>query len=112
MDPDDDVEWVPHLPPGASLPLGREYPPTKLLKTFALRYSSKLNIILESILANMYSPGRPNARSLSFIRSAVDKLEAWRKTLPAELKIEGPDLPSCSPPANVVILKCVLDRAS
>ncbi|BEJ00153.1 hypothetical protein CcaverHIS631_0500100 [Cutaneotrichosporon cavernicola] len=103
-DPDDAVEWTPHLPSGAALPLSKSYPSTKLLKTFTLRHSSKLNIILESILTNMYSPDRPNMRSLSFIRSAVDKLETWRRNLPSELRIEGPTLPRCSPPANVVIL--------
>lgn len=109
-DPDDQAEWTPHLPPGTALPLAKLYPPTKLLKTFTLRHSSRLNIILESILTNMYSPGRPNARSLAFIRSAVDDLERWRRDLPQQLRIEGPTLPACSPPANVVILKYVSSR--
>jgi hypothetical protein len=83
------------------------YPKRKLLKTFTLRHFSGLNLILESILTNMYSPSRPNARSLSFIRSAVDRLDTWRKQLPEEIKIESHSLPAISPPANTVILKWV-----
>lgn len=102
-DPDDDIYWHPVLP-GQPLPLGQPYPKCKLLKTFTLRHLSKLNLILESILTNMYSPMRPNARSLSFIRSASDKLESWRRDLPTELKIEAPMVPTASPPSNIVIL--------
>jgi hypothetical protein len=80
------------------------YPARKLLKTFTLRHSSRLNLILESILTNMYSPSRPNARSLSFIRSAIDRLDQWRQQLPAEIRIEAHSLPAISPPANTVML--------
>jgi hypothetical protein len=53
----------------------------------------------------MYSPERPNARSMSFIRSAVENLDNWRNNLPVELKLEKQILPPCSPPSNVVTLK-------
>jgi hypothetical protein len=56
----------------------------------------------------MYSPDRPNARSRSFIKAAEERLDDWRRNLPAQLKLEKPHLPAYSPPANIVILKWVL----
>lgn len=85
----------------------RSYPPTKVMTTYALRHSCRLNIILESILTNMYSPERPNARSLSFVRTASERLEAWRRDQPVDLKIDGPIMPLICPPTHIVLQKYV-----
>jgi len=118
-DSDDEWDWVPifngrktmswvDIPEQTIDP--RYYPRTTSKTTFCLRYSSQLYMILESILANMYSPQRPNARSVSFIRTTDEQLKQWRKTLPDVLKMDTDNLPQLSPPTNVTTLKCVSTR--
>ncbi|KAL1409006.1 hypothetical protein Q8F55_005830 [Vanrija albida] len=102
-DPDDDADWVPCVPEGARLPINGPYPKHPMLKTLTLRHNARLFAILESILTNMYSPGLPNARSVSFIRTAIEDLEAWRKSIPDVLKLEPPNLPEFCPPPNIVV---------
>lgn len=85
--------------------MSRYYPRTTAKTTFCLRYSSQLYMILESILANMYSPQRPNARSVSFIRATDEQLKTWRSNLPDVLKLDASNLPQMSPPTNVTTLK-------
>ncbi|WOO84331.1 putative transcriptional regulatory protein [Vanrija pseudolonga] len=104
QDPDDNMEWEPILWKGAVLPKPGPYPPTLLLKTFALRHYAHLALILESVMTNMYSPNHESQRSLSFIRSAADQLDAWRNNLPSALKVEGPNLPEWCPPPNVILI--------
>lgn len=62
-------------------------------------------MILESILLNMYSPERPNARSLSFVRSAHERLDGFWADLPGDLKLVKGSMPSVCPPSNCVMLK-------
>jgi hypothetical protein len=70
-----------------------------------LRFSSRLNMILESILLNMYSPERPNARSLSFVRSAHERLDEFWRSLPRDLRLEKGNMPVVCLPSNVIMLK-------
>ena len=93
-----------HLRP---LLMARSYPRTASKTTFTLRYSSQLNMILESILVNMYSPQRPHARSVSFIRAADEQLRQWRTTVPDTLRLDRDNLPQFCPPTNVICLKRV-----
>lgn len=102
-DPDDELMWSPALPPGKALPMG-QYPAQPLLKSFCLRHFAALNIQLESIIANMYSPGSAHARSHQYLSMAIERLETWRRQLPAELKLEAGNLPLFSPPTNIMIL--------
>lgn len=75
------------------------------MTSFALRRTISLNVILENILVNMYSPTRPNARSVSFIRKTEDALQKWYDDLPAEIKLERGKLPEFCPPTNISVLK-------
>lgn len=102
-DADDELPWSPALPPGKALPMG-QYPVQPLLKSFCLRHFAALNIQLESIIANMYSPGSAHARSHQYLSMAIERLETWRRQLPAELKLEAGNLPLFSPPTNIMIL--------
>ncbi|KAL1407809.1 hypothetical protein Q8F55_007244 [Vanrija albida] len=99
-DTEDSVEWAPHLPGVRYAP----YPRQPLLKTFTLGHYAHLMLILESILNNMYSPGRPHRRSLGFVQSAVDQLAEWRASLPSVLMLESGKMPDVCPPPNVVVL--------
>ncbi|ORY34327.1 fungal-specific transcription factor domain-domain-containing protein [Naematelia encephala] len=102
---DDQEPWVPYYPPGVTPPArASTYPHQPRLTIFTLRHSCQLNIILESILTNMYSIERPNARSLSFIRTADERLVSWLKNLPRELWLDINDLPAVSPPTHIVTL--------
>lgn len=64
-------------------------------------------MILESILLNMYSPERPNARSLSFVRSAHERLDEFWAQLPRDLRMEKGNMPDVCPPSNGILLKWV-----
>lgn len=85
-----------------------DYPPFAANTVRILRHSSRLNMILESILLNMYSPERPNARSLSFVRSAHERLDEFWQSLPRDLRLEKGNMPAVCPPSNGILLKCVL----
>ena len=84
----------------------RGYPALASHTVRVLRYSSRLNMMLESILLNMYSPERPNARSLSFVRSAHERLDEFWQGLPKDLRLERGNMPAVCPPSNMVLLKC------
>ncbi|KAL1412971.1 hypothetical protein Q8F55_000720 [Vanrija albida] len=103
-DVDDELDWKPAVPEGMSLPHGAVYPPTPQLKMFTMRYLVRLVMLLDSVLANMYSPSVSNNRSLGFIREAIEKLEAWWASLPPNLRIDEPRHAACSPPPNIVII--------
>ena len=94
--------------PGASRPFLTDIsiPSNVTLQTtHAWRYFCKLNIQLEAILQNMYSPERPNARSLSFVRTATERLDKWRQEQPDDLKLDSPMLPVTTPPTHIVVQK-------
>lgn len=101
---DDDWEWRPFFPGGGNLDLVLRYPRTTTMTNYVLRYYVHLNQILESILVNMYSPHRPQARSVTFIRSADEKLKKWWDGLPPSLKLEKTRLPEFCPPTNITLL--------
>ncbi|WOO77847.1 putative transcriptional regulatory protein [Vanrija pseudolonga] len=103
-DPDDELDWKPAVPEGMSLPYGAVYPSTPQLKMFTMRYYVRLVMLLDEVLANMYSPSVSNNRSLSFIRDAIEKLEAWWAALPDNLRIDEPREAARSPPPNIVII--------
>lgn len=102
---DDDWEWRPFFPGGGNLDLVLRYPRTTTMTNYVLRYTAELNQILEYILIGMYSPHRPHARSVSFIRGADERLRNWYENLPPNLKLEKDRLPEFSPPTNITLLK-------
>lgn len=101
---DDDWEWRPFFPGGGNLDLVLRYPRTTTMTNYVLRYYVHLNHILEDILVNMYSPHRPQARSVTFIRNADEKLKKWWDDLPPALKLDKARLPEFCPPTNITLM--------
>ncbi|BEI92243.1 uncharacterized protein CcaverHIS019_0410630 [Cutaneotrichosporon cavernicola] len=101
---DDDWEWRPFFPGGGNLDLVLRYPRTTSMTNYVLKYYVVLNQILEEILINMYSPHRPQARSVTFIRNADEKLKKWWDELPPAIKLDKARLPEFCPPTNITLL--------
>lgn len=113
----DDWDWKPYFPAGDKIDLilcvnsaaaeltCRRYPRRTSMTSFTLRRTIGLNLILETILVNMYSPTRPNARSVSFIRKTDESLLKWYAELPDAIKLERGKLPEFCPPTNISVLK-------
>lgn len=76
-----------------------------LRTNYGLRFYSQLNMMVESILVNMYSPHRPEARSTSFILSMDERLSEWWKDLPSGMKLDPANLPEYCPPISITVLK-------
>lgn len=101
----DDWDWKPYFPAGDKIDLILRYPRRTSMTSFTLRRTIGLNLILETILVNMYSPTRPNARSVSFIRKTDESLLKWYAELPAAIKLERGKMPEFCPPTNISVLK-------
>lgn len=101
---DDDWEWRPFFPGGGNLDLVLRYPRTTSMTNYVLRYYVVLNQILEEILVNMYSPHRPQARSVTFIRHADEKLKKWWDELAPAIKLDSARLPEFCPPTNITLM--------
>lgn len=67
----------------------------------------QLSVIFNQILINMYDPlqQQTEAKIQSCLETEGEALRAWWNDLPVFLRIDPHDLPICSPPSHIVVLK-------